>query len=399
MSIKFLENLCLSKTYFENSSQEYNGEFNEDYIEAEDCEYLSNDYLDIISSNYQVPVINKNKLHILNYINGLGLILTKEGLYKKENYNSKYNLVDFFNSKGVEKETDTEKDTDTEIDIDKNNIEKIKNFFRQKKTNINVINTKIKKEDEKEIDKDIIKENKNVWFKEAIDSKLIKINNKIKNFDKEFPSLIKDEINIDKIVTLPDNIDNNDDDDDDDEYDLKHLIQKTNYREKPIEIQLKKVEKPIEIQGKNRVEKPIDYSNNFKTNKNDKDNGWIKVETNKEIKNIRDRNNAYDILSDKDKLKTKLKRTKLCLSIINKTICPHKENCRYAHKFEDLEQCLFSDNCRFIKKDKGTYTNISKTKICEYKHKNETASTYFNRISVNNHNISSPDKNLNIKKL
>ena len=94
-----------------------------------------------------------------------------------------------------------------------------------------------------------------------------------------------------------------------------------------------------------------------------------------------------------------MKRTKLCLSIINKTICPHKENCRYAHKFEDLEQCLFSDNCRFIKKDKGIYTNISKTKICEYKHKNETASTYFNRISVNNHNISSPDKNLNIKKL
>ena len=374
MSIKFLENLCLSKTYFENSKQEYNEEFNEDYIETEDCEYLSNDYLDMCSFNYQVPVINKNKLHILNYINRLGLILTKEGLYKKENYDSKYSLVDF-----LDKEQNIKEETDDMNKINIEKIKKIKNFFSLKKKNKNLINKKVKENnDNKENTED-----KNVWFKEP--TKLNKVNNKNINFDKNFPPLIKDEVIINKTVILPenkkhiDNDDDSDDDDSDDDYNLKKLIQKTNYNNE------KQMKKPIE--------KPID---NFK-NKNDKNNGWIKVETNKEIKNIRERNNAYDILSDKDKLKTKLKRTKLCLSIINKTICPHKENCRYAHKFEELEQCLFSDNCRFIKKDKGTYVNISKTKICEYKHKNETASNYFNRISVNSPNKN--DKNLNIKKL
>ena len=70
-------------------------------------------------------------------------------------------------------------------------------------------------------------------------------------------------------------------------------------------------------------------------------------------KTEKNRDKAFDILSDKDKLKDKLKRTKICLSVINKTVCPHKNNCRYAHNIQELvvRDCLFKDECNFIKKE------------------------------------------------
>jgi hypothetical protein len=369
----------------------------EEYTDSEeDIDYTSNEYLDLISSNYQIPLVDQNRIHVLNYIDRLGFVLTNGGLYRKENYQDKYNVNDFMKEQIV---------TDEKSDIENNklNIEKIINFYRQKKMqkikhkNTNTLKTQIKE----------VKEFTNAWFKkeneETKESKAIKpkSNNKHNivntNFDKNFPTLLKTEIIVENKVENDKKDDKNkinSDESEDEEYDLSYLVQKNS----------KPTKKTPEIINKKSEDILPEQSKNVKFNKNDKDKGWIKVESNKEIKHTKERNNAYDILSDKDKLKTKLKRTKLCLSVLNKTNCPHKENCRYAHTFEDLEPCLFSDNCRFIKKDKGSYVNISKTKICEYKHKNETASNYFNRISVNNNinNIHSPnknDKNLNIKKL
>ena len=119
--------------------------------------------------------------------------------------------------------------------------------------------------------------------------------------------------------------------------------------------------------------------------KNDDDNEWTTVKNKTKFEKNRDK--AFNILSDKDKLKDKLKRTKLCLSVINKTICPHKNNCRYAHNIQELtvKECLFQDECNYIKKEKNNYIykNISKTKICECKHKDEKLDNYYERLGLN----------------
>ena len=107
---------------------------------------------------------------------------------------------------------------------------------------------------------------------------------------------------------------------------------------------------------------------------------WIKIEKEKN-----NRTKAFEILSDKEKIKTQLKFTKMCFSFINKTTCPHKENCRFAHDIKDLiiRDCLFQDKCFNVKKDgQSTYINTSKTKICDCIHKDETNDNYYNRIGI-----------------
>jgi hypothetical protein len=118
--------------------------------------------------------------------------------------------------------------------------------------------------------------------------------------------------------------------------------------------------------------------------------GWVKINNNdkKQKKIIVERNNAYDILSDKSKLKNNLQKTKLCLSFINKVSCPHGDKCRYAHSINELGKCFFGDKCRFVKKEKNIYANISKTKICEFKHLNENSDNYLARVGINNNNNS-----------
>ena len=115
--------------------------------------------------------------------------------------------------------------------------------------------------------------------------------------------------------------------------------------------------------------------------------GWVKINNDKKQKKIIvERNNAYDILSDKSKLKNNLQKTKLCLSFINKVSCPHGDKCRYAHSINELGKCFFGDKCRFVKKEKNIYANISKTKICEFKHLNENSDNYLARVGINNNN-------------
>ena len=136
----------------------------------------------------------------------------------------------------------------------------------------------------------------------------------------------------------------------------------------------------IQIIEKEKEEKTETVVNEIKDD-------WIQVKIPK-TKTEKSRDKAFDILSDKDKLKDKLKHTKLCLSVINKTICPHKNNCRYAHNIKELvvRDCLFQDECNFIKKEKVNnnyiYRNVSKTKICECKHKDESSNNYYERIGL-----------------
>jgi hypothetical protein len=170
------------------------------------------------------------------------------------------------------------------------------------------------------------------------------------------------------------------------------------YNIKP-ETEIKKETKKIEIISKKILDnneiapllkwckKPVIVSDEIVPIEKYKENNWIEVEN---IKN--NRTKAFEILSDKEKIKTQLKFTKMCYSIINNTQCPHKEKCRFAHNIKDLiiRDCLFQDKCFNVKKElkNGQYhfINISKTKICDCIHKDETTENYYIRIGITSKN-------------
>jgi hypothetical protein len=115
---------------------------------------------------------------------------------------------------------------------------------------------------------------------------------------------------------------------------------------------------------------------------------WVEIK-----KKVSVRDKAFETLSDKEKMKTKLNCTKLCMSIINKTKCLHK-NCRFAHDIKELviRDCLFKNDCKYIKTINNEYVNICKTKICEFKHNKETNENYYKRIGYNDIHLKVPKK-------
>jgi hypothetical protein len=84
------------------------------------------------------------------------------------------------------------------------------------------------------------------------------------------------------------------------------------------------------------------------------------------------RGNAFNILSNKGKLKYQLNKTKMC----NRYDCDGN-NCSYAHSDSELKirDCLFGEEC--------IYQN-SKNKMCKFIHPNESVENYKKRISNNN---------------
>ena len=106
----------------------------------------------------------------------------------------------------------------------------------------------------------------------------------------------------------------------------------------------------------------------------------IKDKQEKLIKNIRMQ--AFNILSDKKEISKKLKKTKLCYSVIQNTKCKHGNKCRFAHDEKDIIscKCLFGENCIYVYKENNTYTNKLKTKICNFIHPFETEDNYKFRI-------------------
>ena len=82
-----------------------------------------------------------------------------------------------------------------------------------------------------------------------------------------------------------------------------------------------------------------------------------------------------EILSTKKEEPKKKEKTQMCRSVKEKTKCPHNNNCRYAHTFDELvvATCGFNEKCRVIQKDdNGYYTNLTNGKVCGYRHPGET---------------------------
>ena len=108
---------------------------------------------------------------------------------------------------------------------------------------------------------------------------------------------------------------------------------------------------------------------------------------------------VFSILTNKIKIQTELKFTKLCKFFKENKECPHQDNCRFAHSLSQLKvsNCLFNDKCRLVKIENNKLCNVSKTKVCEHLHEGkETIENYCLRISIFDSKV---DKELSIKKI
>lgn len=80
--------------------------------------------------------------------------------------------------------------------------------------------------------------------------------------------------------------------------------------------------------------------------------------------------------------------TRLCVSFMKKTKCFHGEKCRYAHSLSDLKECFFNKRCLKVKYVKtnpdGTFEIENRNgEKCNFKHSNETLTSFLGRIPHN----------------
>lgn len=135
------------------------------------------------------------------------------------------------------------------------------------------------------------------------------------------------------------------------------------------------------------IKKIIIYKNKeSEENKENKESNKESKESNKESKENKgnnERTNGFVILKDKNEIEKKLYKTKLC-SYGNQ--CKRGSKCRFAHSKEELviNNCVFGNSCKFIKKEDDRFRNISKTKICTHKHPGENMNNFRERININN---------------
>jgi hypothetical protein len=96
---------------------------------------------------------------------------------------------------------------------------------------------------------------------------------------------------------------------------------------------------------------------------------------------------AYELLANKEKLETALAKTRMCNSIDKKEECNHGDKCRFAHNLSELKisNCLFEDNCRFVKMCDGKLQNNG-AKICNHKHPQESKEDFMSRVGLDRYN-------------
>jgi hypothetical protein len=100
------------------------------------------------------------------------------------------------------------------------------------------------------------------------------------------------------------------------------------------------------------------------------------------MKKEQDRKQSYQIIGNDYRLRSYLSYTKLCNSVKNNTICPHGNNCRFAHSIDELQisTCAFGNNCKFIYYN-GIYHNRC-SKICNHIHPFETFENFKARCDM-----------------
>lgn len=101
------------------------------------------------------------------------------------------------------------------------------------------------------------------------------------------------------------------------------------------------------------------------------------------------RENALNILSNKEILNKELAKTKLCNSVSEGKVCPYKEKCRFAHSVDELviKECLFGERCIYVFKKNNVWNNKPGKKICFHRHTEETNDNYLIRSGLKEGNI------------
>jgi hypothetical protein len=87
--------------------------------------------------------------------------------------------------------------------------------------------------------------------------------------------------------------------------------------------------------------------------------------------------------------KDEILKTKMCKSIEEGRKCTNGENCRFAHRIDQLsiKECIFKDRCTFVRcndTERGIfYTNNNiKQKLCQFLHPRETIENYLTRMTL-----------------
>ena len=91
---------------------------------------------------------------------------------------------------------------------------------------------------------------------------------------------------------------------------------------------------------------------------------------------------AFTTLADKDLLRGKLCRTRLCRFVLDGTVCPYGTGCRFAHHASELvpPECVFGAKCRFVTAEDGGVLVNCGTKVCRHKHPCESKLVYEKRV-------------------
>jgi hypothetical protein len=116
------------------------------------------------------------------------------------------------------------------------------------------------------------------------------------------------------------------------------------------------------------------------------DDGWIEVKKRKvvvapvEVIIASDRDSAFNILKNTEKINITRTKTKMCF---RGKECRYK-GCSFAHSESELKvsNCIFGDNCKFVKKESGILVNACKTQMCHHKHQDETLPEFYFRLGI-----------------
>jgi hypothetical protein len=101
---------------------------------------------------------------------------------------------------------------------------------------------------------------------------------------------------------------------------------------------------------------------------------------------------AFEVLADKEKMKTAFEKTELCRSITQGGVCPHGEHCRFLHDVAlwKPRKCRFEDTCKcvkFISKPNGTFYIVNNrtgegSKVCKFIHGGESRDNFHARTKI-----------------
>ena len=107
-----------------------------------------------------------------------------------------------------------------------------------------------------------------------------------------------------------------------------------------------------------------------------------KVETEKPVVIAENRNIAFEILKNAEKINSTRTKTKMCFRGQN---CKYK-GCTFAHSEKELKisNCIFGCSCKYVKKESGILVNIDKRHICNHKHNDETLTEFYVRVGIIN---------------